>query len=191
MRRPAVWGRGSSQGKTFAETAQTERTSKHRVQDVIGLALLAPDFPDTAAFVNRPTALPRTTRSSRDSRLSGRNGANNSPRSETTSLKPANSYHWNRKQRLRPEIGTDRAQDRVSSGNPILQTPEITRQLRGNLSASENREAWLWAQSRAIQSGQNFPDNRENNRVFGQIRPILLESPRFNEITSIPYGRIP
>ncbi|RMA43743.1 recombinase family protein [Rhodophyticola porphyridii] len=45
------------QGKTFAEIAETEGTSKRRVQDVIDLAMLAPDILDAIANGEQPEGL--------------------------------------------------------------------------------------------------------------------------------------
>ncbi|WP_170441373.1 recombinase family protein [Ruegeria arenilitoris] len=45
------------QGKTFAEIAETEGTSKRRVQDVIDLAILAPDILDAIANGEQPEGL--------------------------------------------------------------------------------------------------------------------------------------
>ena len=45
------------EGKTFAEIAASERTSKRRVQDVVDLALLAPDVIDTIATGEQPGGL--------------------------------------------------------------------------------------------------------------------------------------
>ncbi len=45
------------QGKTFSEIAETERTSKRRVQDVIDLAMLAPDILDSIANGEQPEGL--------------------------------------------------------------------------------------------------------------------------------------
>lgn len=45
------------QEKTFAEIAETEDTSKRRVQDVIDLAILAPDILDAIANGEQPEGL--------------------------------------------------------------------------------------------------------------------------------------
>ncbi|MHC0053657.1 hypothetical protein [Actibacterium sp. D379-3] len=45
------------EGKTFAEIAQAEGTSKRRVQDVIDLATLAPEPLDAIAKGERPAGL--------------------------------------------------------------------------------------------------------------------------------------
>jgi len=45
------------QGKTFSEIAETERTSKRRVQDVIDLAMLAPDILAAIASGEQPQRL--------------------------------------------------------------------------------------------------------------------------------------
>ena len=44
-------------GKTFAEIAQAEGTSKRRVQDVVDLAMLAPDILDIIANGEQPNGL--------------------------------------------------------------------------------------------------------------------------------------
>jgi len=44
------------QGKTFAEIAEAEDTSKRRVQDVVDLAMLAPDILDAIASGEHPAA---------------------------------------------------------------------------------------------------------------------------------------
>lgn len=48
-------------GMTFAEIAESEGTSKRRVQDVIDLALLAPDILDTIANGEQPNGLTSDT----------------------------------------------------------------------------------------------------------------------------------
>lgn len=45
------------QGKKFAEIAETEGTSNRRVQDVIDLAILAPDILDAIANDEPPEGL--------------------------------------------------------------------------------------------------------------------------------------
>ncbi len=44
-------------GKTFAEIAQAEGTSKRRVQDVVDLAMLTPDILDVIAAGEQPDGL--------------------------------------------------------------------------------------------------------------------------------------
>ncbi len=44
-------------GKTFTEIAKTESTSKRRVQDVVDLAMLAPDILDSIALGEQPDGL--------------------------------------------------------------------------------------------------------------------------------------
>jgi len=44
-------------GKTFSEIADTEGVSKRRVQDVVNLALLAPDVLDSIAAGEQPDGL--------------------------------------------------------------------------------------------------------------------------------------
>ena len=48
-------------GKTFAEIAQAEGTSKRRVQDVVDLAMLAPDILDAIANGEQPDGLTSDT----------------------------------------------------------------------------------------------------------------------------------
>ena len=45
------------EGKTFAEIAYAEGTSKRRIQDVVDLALLAPDVLDAIAAGEQPDGL--------------------------------------------------------------------------------------------------------------------------------------
>ncbi|MEW9922322.1 recombinase family protein, partial [Marimonas sp. MJW-29] len=44
-------------GMTFAEIANAEGTSKRRIQDVVDLAMLAPDVPDAIAAGEQPEGL--------------------------------------------------------------------------------------------------------------------------------------
>ncbi len=48
-------------GKTFTEIAQTEDTSKRRIQDVVDLAMLAPDILDAIANGEQPDGLTSDT----------------------------------------------------------------------------------------------------------------------------------
>lgn len=48
--KPLRWLELIIEGQTFAEIAQAEGSSKRRVQDVVNLALLAPEFLDAIAL---------------------------------------------------------------------------------------------------------------------------------------------
>ena len=48
-------------GKTFTEIAQAEGTSKRRIQDVVDLAMLAPDILDAIARGEQPDGLTSDT----------------------------------------------------------------------------------------------------------------------------------
>jgi site-specific DNA recombinase len=45
------------EGKSFTEIAQAEGTSKRRVQDIVDLAMLAPEFLDAVATGEQPAGL--------------------------------------------------------------------------------------------------------------------------------------